>query len=152
MASAAALHGKEVDFALVCAWCRGVAPLQLVTRICSSGRELCSDRRTRHGKVRTLLFRRRSFRLGSCCACELYGSTPVQSAWAAGCERRLRVGGIYALKMTFPEEYPDKPPKVRFTTKMFHPNGIARPSPRLPSHGCLAHCGTHPLVNVHKVA
>lgn len=38
---------------------------------------------------------------------------PSDTAWE---------GGIYALKMTFPEEYPDKPPKVRFTTKMFHPN------------------------------
>merc|ERR1711959_707085 len=31
-------------------------------------------------------------------------------------------GGIYSLRLTFCDEYPDKPPKVRFTTKMFHPN------------------------------
>mmetsp|Transcript_31403 Transcript_31403/g.72221 ORF Transcript_31403/g.72221 Transcript_31403/m.72221 type:complete len:159 (+) Transcript_31403:72-548(+) len=31
-------------------------------------------------------------------------------------------GGIYSLRMTFCDQYPDKPPKVRFTTKVFHPN------------------------------
>lgn len=31
-------------------------------------------------------------------------------------------GGIFQLKMTFTEEYPIKPPKVMFITKMFHPN------------------------------
>ena len=31
-------------------------------------------------------------------------------------------GGIFALKMVFPDEFPDKPPKVEFVTKMFHPN------------------------------
>mmetsp|Transcript_12844 Transcript_12844/g.22156 ORF Transcript_12844/g.22156 Transcript_12844/m.22156 type:complete len:153 (-) Transcript_12844:1050-1508(-) len=31
-------------------------------------------------------------------------------------------GGIYSLRMTFPEQYPDKAPKVRFTSEMFHPN------------------------------
>eukprot|EP00003_Mantamonas_plastica_P010876 TRINITY_DN20409_c0_g1_i1.p1 TRINITY_DN20409_c0_g1~~TRINITY_DN20409_c0_g1_i1.p1 ORF type:complete len:175 (-),score=50.75 TRINITY_DN20409_c0_g1_i1:17-502(-) len=31
-------------------------------------------------------------------------------------------GGIYSLKMSFPDEYPEKAPKVKFSTKMFHPN------------------------------
>mgnify|MGYP002476844724 FL=1 len=34
-------------------------------------------------------------------------------------------GGIFCLKMTFPESYPEKPPRVRFTTEMFHPNVYA---------------------------
>lgn len=34
----------------------------------------------------------------------------------------LRSGGIYSLRLTFCDRYPEKPPKVRFTTKMFHPN------------------------------
>ena len=31
-------------------------------------------------------------------------------------------GGIFQLKMTFDENYPIRPPKVIFTTEMFHPN------------------------------
>ena len=31
-------------------------------------------------------------------------------------------GGIFSLRLTFCDQYPDKPPKVRFTTKVFHPN------------------------------
>jgi len=31
-------------------------------------------------------------------------------------------GGIFSLRMTFTEQYPDKPPRVRFTSEMFHPN------------------------------
>ncbi len=34
-------------------------------------------------------------------------------------------GGIYSLRLTFCDRYPEKPPKVRFTTKMFHPNVYA---------------------------
>ena len=31
-------------------------------------------------------------------------------------------GGTFQLSMTFSEEYPNKAPKVKFITKMFHPN------------------------------
>eukprot|EP00930_Biecheleria_cincta_P011508 TRINITY_DN114399_c0_g1_i1.p1 TRINITY_DN114399_c0_g1~~TRINITY_DN114399_c0_g1_i1.p1 ORF type:complete len:168 (+),score=20.70 TRINITY_DN114399_c0_g1_i1:71-574(+) len=31
-------------------------------------------------------------------------------------------GGVWKLDMTFPAEYPNKPPKVQFRTEAFHPN------------------------------
>ncbi|KAL4067706.1 ubiquitin-conjugating enzyme/RWD-like protein [Scleroderma citrinum] len=31
-------------------------------------------------------------------------------------------GGLYKLTMTFPEDYPSKPPKCKFTPPLFHPN------------------------------
>lgn len=31
-------------------------------------------------------------------------------------------GGVYSLRLTFNEQYPEKPPRVRFTAEMFHPN------------------------------
>jgi ubiquitin-conjugating enzyme E2 A len=37
----------------------------------------------------------------------------------------VQSGGIYSLRLTFCDRYPEKPPKVRFTTKMFHPNVYA---------------------------
>ena len=31
-------------------------------------------------------------------------------------------GGIYSVRLQFPDQYPEKPPRVRFLTEMFHPN------------------------------
>eukprot|EP00756_Hemistasia_phaeocysticola_P014223 Hpha_TRINITY_DN15329_c3_g1::TRINITY_DN15329_c3_g1_i2::g.89442::m.89442/K10573/UBE2A, UBC2, RAD6A; ubiquitin-conjugating enzyme E2 A len=38
---------------------------------------------------------------------------PEQTSWE---------GGTFRLKLAFGEQYPNKPPKVTFLTKMFHPN------------------------------
>lgn len=33
-------------------------------------------------------------------------------------------GGTFKLVLEFPNEYPSKPPEVKFVSKMFHPNGM----------------------------
>merc|ERR1712054_761669 len=39
-----------------------------------------------------------------------------------GPEDTMWEGAVFHLQMQFTEEYPAKPPKVRFRTKVFHPN------------------------------
>eukprot|EP00659_Diplonema_papillatum_P004182 gene4182-6489_t len=39
-----------------------------------------------------------------------------------GPEKTCWEGGSFKLKMVFSDDYPNKPPKVTFSTKMFHPN------------------------------
>eukprot|EP00300_Choanocystis_sp_HF-7_P036566 c5242_g1_i1.p1 GENE.c5242_g1_i1~~c5242_g1_i1.p1 ORF type:complete len:161 (+),score=25.98 c5242_g1_i1:30-485(+) len=39
-----------------------------------------------------------------------------------GPEGTVWEGGTFKLSLSFTEEYPSKPPKVNFITKMFHPN------------------------------
>lgn len=49
-------------------------------------------------------------------------------------------GGIYSMRLTFTEQYPDKPPRVRFTSEMVRPippTPLSRPSLLLPSASCL---------------
>ncbi|ESO86130.1 hypothetical protein LOTGIDRAFT_176030 [Lottia gigantea] len=31
-------------------------------------------------------------------------------------------GGVFKAELTFPKEYPHRPPKMKFVTEMFHPN------------------------------
>lgn len=37
-------------------------------------------------------------------------------------EIRVFLGGIFHLELFLPEDYPMGPPKVRFLTKIYHPN------------------------------
>ena len=37
-------------------------------------------------------------------------------------------GGCFRAKMTFPPNYPLYPPKMKFETPIFHPNGKSRPA------------------------
>merc|ERR1711998_339032 len=52
------------------------------------------------------------------------GSTDLM-VWDAGIpgkEGTIWEGGVYTVKLAFPEDYPAAPPKVSFFPPLFHPN------------------------------
>ena len=44
------------------------------------------------------------------------------NAFIEGPENTIWEGGLFELNLTFSEEYPTKPPQVKFVSKLFHPN------------------------------
>ena len=55
------------------------------------------------------------------------------SLWGSCCDLRpwlitRQTGGCFRAKMTFPPNYPLYPPKMKFETPIFHPNGKSRPT------------------------
>ena len=49
-------------------------------------------------------------------------------------------GGIFSLRMTFTEQYPDKPPRVRFTSEMVRALATSRARSRRRAPGCIVPC------------
>ena len=47
------------------------------------------------------------------------------TAFIEGPERTVWEGGLFELTLEFGEEYPTKPPMVKFMSKLFHPNVYA---------------------------
>ena len=58
-----------------------------------------------------------------------YTAGPIEESdmykWSAtfpGPEESPYEGGVFKLRIEFPKDYPYKPPKVEFVTKVYHPN------------------------------
>ncbi|ELU39766.1 ubiquitin-conjugating enzyme domain-containing protein [Rhizoctonia solani AG-1 IA] len=65
------------------------------------------------------------------------GGSPFEGEYVVGMDGNVlsRVGGAFKLELFLPEEYPMSPPKVRFLTKIYHPNIGALNFDRVVLHG-----------------
>ncbi|RZC44466.1 hypothetical protein C5167_037422 [Papaver somniferum] len=68
----------------------------------------------------------------------------VWSATIFGPDETPWEGGVFGLRLTFGDSYPEKPPRVRFTCEIFHPNGVVPEQYMLKNSkdmfSCLAEC------------
>lgn len=55
-------------------------------------------------------------------ASPIEGNIYQWNAFIEGPEKTIWEGGLFELELEFTDEYPTRPPKVRFLSKMFHPN------------------------------
>ena len=58
----------------------------------------------------------------NCSAAPKDGDMYKWEAVIYGSQGSVYEGGIFNLLIEFPPNYPFKPPKVKFTTKIYHPN------------------------------
>ena len=49
--------------------------------------------------------------------------TYFETCQLSSCRCRHSEGGFFNARLSFPKEYPQKPPVCRFTSDMWHPNG-----------------------------
>lgn len=68
--------------------------------------------------------------------CRAWVMKETDIRWLANA--RSSTGGFFRARMSFPPEYPLLPPKMKFETPIFHPNGTPVPSPT-----------THPSILIH---
>lgn len=66
-----------------------------------------------------------------CFLCVDYCNALFCHCFHSHCAIFLLLLGTFKLTIEFTEEYPNKPPTVRFVSKMFHPNGMSSPEGRL---------------------